>query len=220
MHPRLCLLALLSVVPVLSAPAVTFRTSSYALEVNGEGEVCALRQGGIDYLAEGQPAPLLQVRAGGVWHRPERMDWDAASARMRLEYGVPQVQAEVRAEAKPSHVVFELCALEPVDRVEVVLWGPYPTSIGETVGETVGVVRNAQSALGIQALNAKTLGGFPASEDDVMPMYDIFSGGDYSDIAAEQRDRELYRGDTAKPVPFGSVLQAYCRNRSQERVIA
>jgi hypothetical protein len=104
--------------------------------------------------------------------------------------------------------------MEPLEEVELVLWGPYPTTIGEIVGETVGVVRNREFALGIQALNAKTLGGFPTTEDDVMPMYDIFAGTDLSDIAEDQRDKELYRGDTARPTAFGSVLQAYCRNRT------
>jgi len=128
-------------------------------------------------------------------------------------------KATIRVDCKPTHLVFELVALQSPASPDLLLWGPFPTTIGEIVGETAGVVRNARVAIGIQALNAKTLGGFPATEDDVMPMYDIFAGSDLSDIAPDQRDRELYRGDTAKPQPFGSVLQAYCRDRRQERVI-
>jgi hypothetical protein len=199
--------------------AATFQSESFTIEIGPAGELTALRQGPSDYLAGGQPAPLLQVRVGGEWHRPQRMTWDAAAGRIRLQYEAVGVSVGLRAEVKPTHVVFELIAIDPVDRVELILWGPYPTTIGDMVGETVGVVRNAEAALGIQALNAKTLGGYPASEDDVMPMYNIFVGADYSDIAPEQRDRELYRGDTAKPTAFGSVLQAYCRERSRERVI-
>ena len=58
--------------------------------------------------------------------------------------------------------------------MELVLWGPFPTSIGDTVGEVVGVVRNKDFAIGIQALNIKTLGGYPNDESDIEPSYDIF----------------------------------------------
>jgi len=39
--------------------------------------------------------------------------------------------------------------------------GPYPATISETIGETIGVVRGEEFALGIQSLNPKTIGGYP-----------------------------------------------------------
>lgn len=220
MSRRCCfpLLALCLLCRIAGAPT-TLQTDSLTVELGPTGELTALRVGGDDHLAPGQPAPLLQIRVKGEWHPPQRLTWDAAANRIRLEFDSAGIRAELRTESKPTHVVFELVALDPVDDVELVLWGPYPTTIGAIVGETVGVVRNAQVAIGIQALNPKTLGGHPQTEDDVMPMYNIFAGSDYSDIAAEHREQELFRGDTAKPTPFGSVLQAYCRNRQRERVI-
>jgi hypothetical protein len=210
------LITMLSLAPVHPA---SFQTETFSLEISPAGSLTSLRQDATEFLAANQPAPLLQVRVGGDWHAPQRMTWEAATGRMRLFYESAQLQVELYAQAKPTHVVFELLAVEPADRVELILWGPYPTTIHEIVGETVGVVRNAKTALGIQALNAKTLGGYPSTEDDVMPMYDIFAGSDYSDVADEHRDKELYRGDTARPTAFGSVLQAYCRDRSRDRVI-
>ena len=202
-----------------AAVAVTVENRSLGLEIDATGALRALRHGAVNLLAAGQPAPILQLRIGQVWHRPVGMSWDATAEKLQLQYSPAGVTATIRVTAKPTHIVCELIALEPVDQVELVLWGPYPTTIGEIVGETVGVVRNQESAFGIQSLNAKTLGGFPGTEDDVMPMYDIFAGTDLSDIAPDQRDKELYRGDTARPTSFGSVLQAYCRNRSRDRVI-
>jgi hypothetical protein len=215
-----CLLPfVISVLSLASVRAAVFQTDTFTVEISPAGSLNSLRHDSTEFLAANQPAPLMQVRVGGDWHVPHRMTWEAATGRMRLFYETAQLQIELQAQAKPTHVVFELLAVEPADRVELILWGPYPTTINEIVGETVGVVRNAKTALGIQALNAKTLGGFPSTEDDVMPMYDIFAGSDYSDVAHEHRDKELYRGDTAKPTSFGSVLQAYCRDRSRERVI-
>jgi hypothetical protein len=204
-----------------AAVAVTLESRSLALDIDATGALIALRHGPANHLAAGEPAPILQLRIGQAWHQPIGMSWDATAAKLQLRYSPADVTATIRVTAKPTHIVCELVALEePAEGVELVLWGPYPTTIGEIVGETVGVVRNQETALGIQSLNAKTLGGYPGTEDEIMPMYDIFAGTDLSDIASDQRDKELYRGDTARPTPFGSVLQAYCRNRSRDRIIA
>jgi len=103
--------------------------------------------------------------------------------------------------------------------VRLAIWGPYPTTVRETIGETVGVVRGEGFAMGIQALNPRTLGGYPWNENDAMPQLDIFESGDYSDLAEEGKRYVLYRVEAAKPDFFGSTLQAYVRNRSEARVI-
>ena len=210
--------ALSASLTAIAAPA-TFETRSLLFEIDASGNLSALRSGPMNYLPADQPAPVLQVRVGGTWHRPVGMTYEEATGKLQLQYPTRGLTATIHVMVKPTHVTLELTALAPLEEVELVLWGPYPTTIGEIVGETVGVVRNREFALGIQALNAKTLGGFPNTEDDVMPMYDIFAGTDLSDIAEDQRDKELYRGDTARPAAFGSVLQAYCRNRGHDRTI-
>ena len=101
----------------------------------------------------------------------------------------------------------------------MILWGPYPTIIGDTIGEVVGVVRNKEFAIGIQALNIKTLGGHTLVESDIQPSYDVFAGGNKVDVVKDDLDKQLYRGDVAKHMPYGSSLQAYCRNRNKDRVI-
>jgi hypothetical protein len=84
-----------------------------------------------------------------------------------------------------------------VDRVSLALWGPIPTSIRKTVGEVVGVVRDGEFALGIQALNLKTLGGYPENDEG-------------------SADRPY----AARATEWGSVLQAYSMDRSKPRRIA
>ena len=105
------------------------------------------------------------------------------------------------------------------EKVDLVVWGPFPTTINKSIGETVGVVRGEQFALGIQALNPKTLGGYPWTDNDCMPQFDIFEQEDYSDLSEENKRETLYRVEAAKPENFGSTLQAYCRNRFEERII-
>lgn len=173
-----------------------------------------------DYFPEGEAAPLLAIRVNNMVENPSGMVYDQQSKTIILNYLKNGVEAVVAVREKGTHLVLELASISPKRKVELVIWGPYPTTISQTIGECVGVVRNNDFAIGIQALNAKTLGGYPETEDDVMPSYNIFAGNDLSDIDDDQKDKELYRGNVAKATDYGSVIQAYCRNRDKDRIIA
>jgi hypothetical protein len=203
-------------------PLVTLRTQNATFGLASNGSLGALSRNadGRNYLASNQPAPLLSVRVGGKLHAPDSAAWDAASGRLTLRFAAAGVTTVLAAQAKPTHVVFELVDAQPANRAELVLWGPYPTTIGDIIGEVVGVARDAEFAVGIQALNAKTLGGYPAKEDDIEADYTADDPGNYSNLPAELKKEQLFRGDTARRAEFGSVLQAFCRNRSAGRVIA
>jgi len=88
------------------------------------------------------------------------------------------------------------------------------------VGEVIGVVGDPEFAVGIQALNAKTLGGYPASENDIEGGYSADDPASYSNLPDELRKDQSYRADTARLTEFGSLLQAFCRDRGTDRVIA
>lgn len=205
---------------VSAEESVRLSTRTFAIDLDSAGRVVHMTDtaADTDYTPTGEHVPLLSLRINGKFIKPNALKRQKSD---ELTLTFPSGRsAMVKATEHPSHIAFELVSLDPANDVELVLWGPYPTTIAETVGETVGVVRNGSFAIGIQTLNPKTIGGYPNEESDVMPSYDIFEGDDYSDIGDEHRDRELYRGDTAKHIDSGSVLQAYCRNRSRERIIA
>ncbi|MCL5281418.1 MAG: alpha-L-fucosidase [Planctomycetes bacterium] len=179
--------------------AVVFETEWLSIQIDDTGAVRGLvdRRGGVNYGVPPQPAPLLALRTDGQFQMPKTLHAEKSTGTLTLQYA-EGVTAIVKAVANTTHVTFELLSVQPPEKVEVVVWGPYPTAIKEVIGETVGVVRNDRFALGIQALNVKTLGGYPTAENDIMPG----------------------RGDTAQPMEFGSVLQAFTRERRQERVIS
>jgi hypothetical protein len=81
-------------------------------------------------------------------------------------------------------------------------------------------VQGDDFAIGIQALNPKTLGGYPWQENDCLPQIDIIDQDDPSDLSEEGKRYVLYRVEAAKPTVFGSSIQAYCRDRSKERIIS
>ena len=214
---------LLTTATALAAePLVTLRTQTATFGIDAGGSLCELRRNdnGRSFLAAGQPAALLSVRVAGKLHAPDSAVWDAPGKRLTLQFSGDGVTAIVTAEAKPTHVVFALAELQPTNRVELVVWGPYPTTIGDLIGETVGVVRDSEFAIGLQTLNAKTLGGYPTQENDIEADYGADDSGTYPDLPPELKQGQSFRGDTARRTSFGSVLQAFCRNRSRDRVIA
>ena len=208
--------------PAAEKPLAVLRTETATIAVAGNGTLQAVTRNsdGRNYLAPGQLAPLLSVRVGGTVHAPDSAAWDEGVKRLTLRFSKPEVLAVVSAEAKPTHVVFELVDLQPSNRVELVIWGPYPITIGDVIGEVVGVVRDPEFAVGIQALNAKTLGGYPTTENDIEADYTAHDSGRYANLPVELNKDQLFRGDTARRTEFGSVIQAFCRNRDQDRIIA
>jgi len=198
-----------------------WRAGALRLTIDGRGRIVRMADArtGRDYRARTVPSPLLSVQVAGVLHAPRSFTWQPSDSTGTLQYA-GGVTARVRVAARPTHVALELVTVEPRDTVQLVVWGPYATTIGDTIGETVGVVRDSVFGIGIQALNPKTLGGLPWRDNDVPPQIDVFESGNPRDLSETGKRAVLYRVEAAKPDSFGSTLQAYTRDRSRERVIA
>jgi hypothetical protein len=185
--------------------AVTWKTESAAFTVDDRGHVTSISRLGErrEFLATNDPAPVLQLRVSNVLHAPDQAAWDAATRSLVLRFDKAGVAANVGVEEKGSHVRLELKAISPlrpgapVPLADVAAWGPYPTRLKKTVGEVVGVVREDEFAVGLQALNTKTLGGHPENDEG-------------------NADRPYAARGTA----WGSVLGAYSMDRSRPRRIA
>ena len=191
-------------------PLVRLRTGSSTFGIDEHGSLCAItrNQDGLSFLTTKQPSPLLSLRMEGKFVAPETAAWDAKTKRLTLDYGAAGARAVIHIEARKTHVILKVLEVQPKERIELVLWGPYPTTIGDIIGETVGVVHDKEFAIGIQALNTKTLGGYPSKENDIQNEFGADDTGDYPNFPPELRKDSGFRGDTAKRTPFGSVLQA------------
>jgi hypothetical protein len=191
------------------------------LSVDARGRIVRLIDAntGHNYKADVVESPLLSLQIDSSLHPPRTFDWDTEAEIATLVYP-GDVTAQLRVTSKQTHLVLELISVSHADRVELVVWGPYATTVSDTIGETVGVVRDSRFAIGIQSLNPKTLGGLPWRDNDFPPQVDLFESGDFSDLSEEGKRYVLYRVEAAKPEDFGSTLQAYCRSRDSDRVIA
>lgn len=110
-----------------------------------------------EYCVPGEPAPLLSLVVDRREIAPTAAAYEEKGRRIRLSFG-GGINAIVRAAAKPTHLTFELASVAGASPTRI-NWGPFPTTIGETIGATVGVVRDGKFALGIQSLNIQTIGG-------------------------------------------------------------
>jgi len=169
-----------------------------------------------NFLDQKEKTPLLSIRINGEYESPNSMEMKEDVLILKYPSGTI---TELKYEQKETHITLELIKLDGEPKVELITWGPYPTTINKIIGETVGVVRGEEYAIGIQALNIKTLGGYPWNESDRMPQIDIFEQDDPNNLHPEKARGVLYRVEAAKPTETGSSLQAYCRNRSEDRII-
>jgi len=218
---KLTSLLFLSVLFLMSVAArdITWTTSGLKISINDKGFITSIYDlsNNKEYLPAGSIVPLLGIRCNGGIENPALLK--NKGNELTLTYEKNKVSARILVVSRPGYLTFELIDISPFEKVELVIWGPYPTTISETIGESVGVVRNTEFAFGIQALNVKTLGGYPTEENDIEPSFNIFDSNPV-DIGEEWKKQKLYRGQTAKATDQGSVLQAYCRNRLNDRVIS
>ena len=175
-------------------------------------------QSGKNQLSKDSISPLLSIRIQNHIYHPEKASFDKGNETITLQYD-KGFSVDIKFQIKEQHFNFEIVKVNPFDSVEMVIWGPYQSTIDGMIGETVGVAQNDEFAIGLQALNPKTLGGYPWTDNDCMPQLNIFDQEDLTDMTEEGKAMVLYRVEAAKPTRYGSSLQAYCRNRNTERII-
>ena len=198
---------------------IEFTGGEMLIGMDQTGRITALETpGGRNLLHPDSIAYLIHMRFDNGIMAPVSMEYMPEEG-MLYFYFAGDHEVKVTVEQKKEYIRFGLFNIRGEVKPDLLVWGPFFTAIQETIGETVGVVRDEDFAIGIQSLNPKTLGGYPWRDNDVMPEIDYFSQGDYSDLRKGGVGQTLYRIEAARPLPGGSALHAYCRNRFFERSI-
>lgn len=129
-----------------------------------------------------------------------------------LIYQFTDIEDEViiKLTSKEDYTVFEVekCP-ESFDFITI---GPIVTKLNDVVGDVIGVVQGEDAAIGIQALNIKTLAGFPPELSS-----HIIHINKESTSSLTVGNTE-YHTSVAYSMPFGSVLQLFCENRKKDRI--
>jgi len=194
------------------------QTESLRIDISAKGSIIGFTdlKTNKNYLSKDTSTFLMSLRMDNEIKTP--LSATASNNILTLTFD-NEINARIRVEEKELYLTFELLSLSNKDSVDLIIWGPYSTTINKIIGETVGVVRGKDFALGIQSLNIKTLGGYPWNESDRMPAFDIFREEDQNNMHPKTDGSVLYRVEAAKPTSTGSSLQAYCRNRNKDRII-
>ena len=221
-----------------SKEKIIFETTYLKVGIDGKGFITSFfdRQGSVEYLPKGVSAPLLALYGDSSYIRPSSAEYNLQEKWITLSYPNGS-KAVIGAEIKGEYLRFELLSLEPRKGVEAVIWGPYPTSIGEKIGETICVVRNKDFAFGMQALNLNTIEGLPDGDDNgggggvIEPLPGQILPDSLKDKTGQRADVNvnitgdmpdyirMYRGSAAVRKPYGSDLQLFSRDRRMGRVI-
>lgn len=200
--------------------SVSYTSETFKIEINSKGILTNLRDdNGADYSHQDHQSYLVSLKSDSTILTPTSVVFSNNNSSIRLGFK-NGVQLEVKVIPKNKHISFEVISVSDDSNIDALIWGPYFTTINESIGETIGIVQNDTFTFGLQSLNLKTLGGYPWNDNDHLPQLDIFRQSDFNNmIKEEDNPGVLYSVEAAKPVLNGSSLQAYTRNRKKDRII-
>lgn len=238
----------LAMVPDCPASSQVFQTAHARFEIGSNGFLTSIvaRGTGKEYCPAGHPSPLLSLHESSqpndILVFPATVTFNDARREIQLHY--PQgATAVVKAEARRNYLRFQLVSLEPRGTVDNIVWGPLATTLSGKIGDMIGVVRDADFAIGMFGLDDNTIAG-PVVDGDCYGMgYYIHSpdpakyplpanlkegqwlniGGDgVNDVAFYSHPEEYYLqvfGTGARLEPaFGSSVAYHARDRRRSYV--
>ena len=177
---------------------LVLNTQSLQAKIDQSGYLLSLSSisSGQEYLKTGEKAPLLAIRNlnDTIYQLPISAKLQQNEHRISLNFE-SGASVDVQYQEKEGYLTFEIVAASPQEKVPTIVWGSYPIAIEGTVGEVVGVARDDQFAIGLQALNVKTTGG---------------------ELKGNDGDVEGRKGAATKTA-FGCTLNAFSIDRSVAR---
>ena len=167
---RKWLLPLCMAATCLSASAVDLKTRFATFRVDKKGYIVKMTnlQTGKDYVPKGHPSPIIQLYDGKDYLAPIKLA--ANGNRWLLTFSNGSV-ATVNYADEGTYIRMQLEALTKRDHIQAICWGPYATTLSKYIGETVGVVRDGEFAIGVQPLQISTSEGRPHLGDDASGGY-------------------------------------------------
>ncbi|HZK65382.1 MAG TPA: hypothetical protein VFC34_14660, partial [Puia sp.] len=221
-----------------------FSTKYLTIGVSNSGYIISLKDKKTkkEYCPAGDSSALVCLYKDKNYILPVSARFNAVNHQISFRYSNGSV-ATISVVQRPTYFAFKLVSLVRRNGVDNIVWGPYKTSISQTIGEIISVVRNDEFSLGIMALDNATSSG-PPSDGDLPQSYylihappgvklppglhegQIFNtGGDSlatSDIAFYSQPEEYYRfmtGNGAMLRPYGSDIVLHARDRRMSQVI-
>lgn len=158
------------------------------------------------------PQPFLQLGWAGTMHTP--LSCRTEGARLIFTFDAAHL-ITLSVLQKEGYTVFTTEAM--TQEGDVLIFGPFFVTPCDAIGDVIGVARDSRWAVGIQALNAKTLAGYPVEYAHTQSPYVASATLSETSVASL-----AYTDSAAFPAVFEqtpcSLLQLYCENRQRPRV--
>ena len=250
----LLILLINSLLPKKSYSQTEFSTDYFKIRISSKGFITSMKNLTVkpnrEFSPEDKPSPLMSLynSKSNIYYRPTSATYARSTGIVQLKYPNNSV-ASIKLEAKAKYFKLTLLSLTNRKDIDVIEWGTVHTNINNLMGEIIGVARDTSNAvnyaIGMLALNDKTISGLAGTIGDAAPfqyiihtpdpkrfplpknLYEgqVFTlGGDgISDVAFYAHKEPWYRimyGNAALVDKKGQISIAYqARDRSVERQI-
>lgn len=189
----------------VSAADIVLKSAALSVSIADNGYYSSMKVGNEEVLsAEKSPVVLACVKGDIV--TPLKAEIKGKTLRLTMS---DRRMVTLAYTETPNCVTME--AISVPDVYDVLIFGPVKVNIHEVVGDVIGVVQGRGVAVGVQALNPKTMSGLPEDYLDVIKRAFSYEG----------KSTELSVGSVsdcrqaATEVSDGAVFQFMCRNRSR-----
>ncbi len=229
--------AIFSLVCFFSIPSATLAASvddhydigagDLRVQVANSGQLLALLdRNGTDYLASDQESYILKLVVAESASAdvttttlllPEKIHCDKNIKYCKL-YFLHEILVDIIIEGKDGYATFELTGLNnPQEKdIRIAMWGPFPVTLYQRVGDVLGVSYSRDYAIGVLGLNPKTLAGAPFEYPQFTHINNIVDPIPVGSEAS-RTSRNYFSISAARVTNYGSVLQFYSRDYTQER---
>ncbi|MCX4537848.1 Ig domain-containing protein [Streptomyces sp. NBC_01669] len=199
-----------------TTPSIEIQAGYLDLELDRTGTVVGLEdvRTGVDHIAPGHATSLVSLVVDGKQQRPTTVDRSGPGGQMlTFRNKAAHWKIQVKLVSKRGYTTFEAVAVDAPKDVDVqtLLWGPLATSISETVGTSVGVVRDDDFAIGLRPLTDRTEGAWPQEYQDMGWESEVDHDPDHVSVGS------LEEWSAAGVTPWGSVLRAFTFDYTKER---
>lgn len=251
---KIVIVFFITTIPISVFAQYNFSTDYFKIQISNKGWITSMKNITVkpnrEFSPTDKPSPVMSLYDSkkNVYYQPTNATYTKASQTMVLKYPNGSV-AKISIEPKKKYFKLTLQSLSPRNGIDVIQWGNYHTNITNLMGEIIGVARDTSKtvnyAIGMFALNDKTISGLAETVGDAAPFQyiihtpdakrfplpkdlhegQIFTlGGDgISDVAFYAHKEPWYRimyGNAALVDKKGQISIAYqSRDRSSEREI-
>ncbi|MFT3704700.1 MAG: hypothetical protein QM802_20210 [Agriterribacter sp.] len=124
----------------IEAQDITFETQYLQLSINKKGNITGLsdKQSGKNYFPAAQKSALLTLFKDSTYIEPVSASFNKKQNTITLQYTNGCV-ANIGITNGGAYLKFVLQSLQPRNDIQAVVWGPYSTTIQESIGERIAL---------------------------------------------------------------------------------